>query len=882
MTSFEEGRVLFCDFMDALFDVLESDERFAGFILDGQMAVLQHYLELMPHMKARIRRHAESGRLSLGPWWVLADEFLPSGESHVRNLLYGMQAARAFDSSLMVGYLPDQFGHIAQMPQILRGFGIAFAVIYRGFGGEKGQESSEWEWCAPDGSSVLTVHLPRDGYSFGYFANDNEEEALARFMRLKQELDERAMTSQRFVLNGGDRHWPDRTVTRVAKMLSERTGCQVVHSTLPRYFDSLQAELHEIELPKISGETRFGLRHAFAVVGGTASSRMVIKQENYRCQSLLLNVVEPLNALNVLAGNNSRKDLIRHAWYLLLSNQEHDVICGTSIDSVYREAMVRFKRVQELGEAVAKQAFEELIDSDDVPSSNHVLAKDGENVEGEKDDDRTLVFFNPLPYERTEVVECEIDFHLKDVVIGINPDAKGSERVEAVKGFRLLDEQGEEVTYQILKREEAFGLIPSRTAYPRQLLVERFTCLVSVHLRPCGFTSIAVERADSFQFFESPIICSENSLRDENLRVAVEPDGTISMERDGHAFTGLNCFEDGGDVGDEYSWCFPENDRIIRSSDYAASVKLIERGPLRAKLLVTTRIEIPVSASDDLKSRSDTTDTMEIQTAISITAHSPRVDVRTELHNTTRDHRLRVLFPTGLRTNISHADAQFAIVRREHRAFDWDEFDIEKPLNLEVMQRFVTVQDEQKAFTLMSRGLPEYELATDGSGLLALTLLRCVGELSRSNLATRPGGDAGWKNSTPEAQCIGQHVFEYGLLLHSATQTFEEVLQEARSYHTRVTVLARKARAEMKSSRFQLDAARAELTCLKEAEDGSGVIIRLCNPTGLEEMVSMRFSSDAAVSSASFDEQISEAVLSKKQTSEIVLEPYKIRTLYFL
>ena len=116
-------------------DILDADDTFTTFVLDGQAVMLEDYLELRPEQRDRLVARVREGRIHVGPWYVLADTLIPSGESAVRNLWLGRRVGESLGVPLMsVGYLPDQFGHGAQIPQILAGFGIAGAVVWRGFG----------------------------------------------------------------------------------------------------------------------------------------------------------------------------------------------------------------------------------------------------------------------------------------------------------------------------------------------------------------------------------------------------------------------------------------------------------------------------------------------------------------------------------------------------------------------------------------------------------------------------------------------------------------------------------------------------------------------------------------------------------------------------
>ncbi|MGA2521624.1 MAG: hypothetical protein ABSG81_12510, partial [Acidimicrobiales bacterium] len=117
---FQTFRLKLVKMLDGLLSLLESDPSYARVLLDGQMAVVDDYLAIRPENEGRIRALAAAGRLSMGPWYILMDEFLVSGETIVRDLQMGMLRGSAFGTTMEVGYLPDMFGHVTQMPQILR------------------------------------------------------------------------------------------------------------------------------------------------------------------------------------------------------------------------------------------------------------------------------------------------------------------------------------------------------------------------------------------------------------------------------------------------------------------------------------------------------------------------------------------------------------------------------------------------------------------------------------------------------------------------------------------------------------------------------------------------------------------------------------------
>lgn len=818
---FDRFRAMLVDMVEDLIELMERDPGFKSYTLDGQMAAVMDYLETRPDRAAMIRRLVEEKKLFIGPWYILNDEFLSSGESHIRNLALGFRLGTTLGGVMNIGYIPDQFGHIAQMPQILKGFGIENALIYRGFGGEPGQETSEYWWIGPDGSRVLMHHLPRDGYSAGYFGVKDEKVIHEKFERLRKELDARATTSQRLFFNGGDHHWPDAEVTTAIGVLRKQYDAELKHSNFPDFFAAVRKEISpERKLAVLEGETRFGFRYAFAVLGGVFSSRMYLKQLNAECEMLLERYLEPLNVLAVQAGRRTKTPQIEQAWKYVIQNQDHDAICGTSVDEVHREMEVRYAKAKQIGQHVSAECLAALLPYD----------------EREHKDERYVFVFNPSPFVRSEVVEADIEFFLQDIVVGLNPEVRVDTKLPGAKGFKLLDVSGVEVPYQILRRKEDFGVTYSKYDYPHQTLVDRFSILLSASNIPAtGWKGFSVVRTEVMPTYSSEVRTGPSFIENDYVRVEVVQDGTVVLtdRSTGAKHEGINFFEDSGDVGDEYNYSYPERDEWCYSGQFPVDISIEEHGPLRAALRLVHRLKVPKCASKDENARSSEKDDLVVSTVLTLTRSSRRVDIKTTVQNTIKDHRLRVLFATGIDTKETYADTPFAVVRRLHRTYDTKEFRIEHPAMVAPMQRFVTVRDAKRSFTLIGKGLPEYELKLDRPGVLALTLLRCVGKLSGRNLATRPGGAAGWWNETPEAQCQGTHTFEYSVLPGGAegTDAWSAIMKEVELFTVPPLVLKRKNKQEVLEKSFvSVQPGSLSLSALKMADASNDIVLRLCNP----------------------------------------------------
>ena len=145
--TFQEYRIRLVRLVDRLLELLQTRPDYRVYMLDGQMAVLEDYLEVRPQRAAELQAHCRQGRIQVGPWYVLADEFLVSPEALIRNLMVGHRMGAEYGGVMRIGYVPDGFGHIAQLPQILRGFGIDYAFFWRGLGIEGDRLGTEFEWA---------------------------------------------------------------------------------------------------------------------------------------------------------------------------------------------------------------------------------------------------------------------------------------------------------------------------------------------------------------------------------------------------------------------------------------------------------------------------------------------------------------------------------------------------------------------------------------------------------------------------------------------------------------------------------------------------------------------------------------------------------------
>jgi alpha-mannosidase len=891
--TFQQFRMRLVRTVDNVLDALESDPAYTFFMLDGQTIVLEDYLEIRPENRERLQKLARQGRILVGPWYLQPDEFLVSGESLIRNLQAGYRMAADFGGAMPIGYVPDTFGHIAQLPQILRGFGLDNAVFWRGV--PKDIQSSAFHWAAPDGSAVLVAWLNDDfGYSNAAILPIQPDALAARLILIADRMRPGALTNTLLLMNGTDHIEPQpglpAALDAARARLAER-GIEASIATLPHYLSVLREA--GLSLPTYTGE----MRGSFSahLLPGVLSMRMWLKQHNAAGEALLTRWAEPAAAWAWLYGAKHPTALLRRSWRYLLHNHPHDSICGCSIDQVHREMMPRFAQSEQIAEELTTQALRSL--------GEHIETRGSERA-------IPLVVFNPGPGPRTDVAHCEAQPLFPDFEIVDSEGHPLPYQALSAPGTALFDETadkdftrsmmgmiegGRALGYSILDGRLDGGddpgtvivrLTVSERAAPNVELVERLKARILalaeredvahfrviaheatrvqllllardvptfggrvLFLRPkaeSGVPDASVAQSDAPLSWpaDSQVRAGFASLENTHLKVTIEPStGTLTLldKRTGHQYAGLNRVADGGDVGDLYTYCPPAADTLVMEPAWPPSIAIAEHGPARATLRIARTYALPAACAPDRAARAGERVHCAVVSEVSLTAGARRVEIRTTVENTARDHRLRILFPVPFVAEMANAEGTFEVTRRAARhpelspeeAARW----FELPVNTQPQKRFVDLSNGEHGLAVLNRGLPEYEVLgwpEGGGSAIALTLLRCVEWLSRNDLSTRRN-HAGPPLQTPEAQGLGTHVFEYALVPHAGMWHTEDafVQQEANAYEAPLRAVATTQHAgEIPTSWSFAHVAPGSVavSAIKRAEDEDALVLRLYNP----------------------------------------------------
>lgn len=788
---FQAFRIRLVRLLDDLLPLLEADLSYARFLLDGQTAVLDDYLEVRPEAAETLGRLAASNRLSIGPWMILMDEFMVSGETIVRDLQMGIRRATDFGGPMEVGYLPDMFGHVAQMPQILREAGLEHAVVWRGVPGEVTQSAFWWE--APDGSRVRAEYL-YGSYSNGRDLPDDAKQLISRARSYEGEIgDSRVPGSGLLLMNGTDHQMPQPWLGRiVAEANAVQDDYRFTVTSLPEYLADQPVE----GLRTWRGELRSGARAN--VLMGVASNRLDIHRACAVAERSLERRAEPLAAL-LLPAEQYPGPLLEIAWRLLVLNSAHDSSCACSADEVVDAVKVRYEEARQVGDGLTRDTVRWLAGRIDAPTGSTVV-------------------LNPSAAERSGVVQFRVPgagpLHLVALDDGTTVPAQVVDTIGGV-GFasnvtpdqiswltdmmRGPELAGSRITSYELDRDEAGATLTCVGASPddrvvdlgslRDELIElaKAGVTIAVRVMHAPRRDVIARVADvpgfgwrSYEVVDGPgpetaLRAGEHWLANEHLEVDVDQhSGTYTITTvDGVIATGLGRLVEGGDGGDTYNYSPPTEDVVIEHPE-AVTVTLHEDGPIRAQLRVLTWYRWPHHAVGNERvctRRSDEEILSEVVTTLELRAGEPFLRVRTELDHRCRDHRLRAHFPLPSPVTSSHAECAFAVVER---GLTTEGGPHETPLPTFVSRRFVDASDGHDGIALLHDGLLEYELVDDGSEL-ALTLLRATGYLSRSEIALRPN-PAGPLDPVEGPQLQGPFAVEYAVAPHAGTW------QDARLY----------------------------------------------------------------------------------------------------
>ncbi len=835
--TFEQFRMKLVDLIDNLIELLEKDKNFKYFHLDGQMIILEDYLEIKPEKKEKLLRLIRDGRILVGPSYIQNDEFLTSGESHIRNLHWGRKLCQQYGvKPMMVGYFPDQFGHISQLPQILKGFDIKSTVFARGYKCE-GDRKAEFIWKSPDGSDVLAVAMIFM-YNNAQRLPDDINLSVRLIENLKNDFETKTTTNHLLLLNGVDHLEAQENLSVIIKKLNKtyENKDKIIHSTLPQYVNEIKKAKSKFKT--VTGELREGTDDD--ILNHTLSSRVYLKQLNAKATNLIEKWVEPFwTFLNIAKIKDYPSEYIDYLWKLLLENHPHDSICGCSIDSVHKNMLDRFTRNIEVSEELINRAFKQfsdLIDKSGIDKDNYLL-----------------IIFNPTQEKRTEIIQAHMDF-LAD---------------EKVKNFAIKNSNKNPIPYILLQKKFLSKRLLSPINIATAPNIDRFEIsFLAEEIPPFGYKTYIISKEKGLTI--SPIETKKNlkageSIENKYYKITFNKNGSINIKdkENGFVFKNLLLFEDEEDCGDEYLFRIAPNSKAYNTNNCKAKFKKIFDNKFSKTVQVQINWELPSRnyinpGKIDYKKKK-----FPITYYLTILKDSKRIDIRCIIENQIYNHRLRVLFPTGIKSNKSVAGAQFDMIKRPIKLPEkWNRSNDHPSWN------FVNVSDGKNGLAIFHKGLHSYKLKDDKHRTIALTLLRGVEWLTFADRDSGEGKYQRIETYSPDAQCLGENTFEFSIYPHSCKDNLYLKAEEFTNplmyhnhsvdkekwmfsgkwnkdkalniYNIRENKYSNLPRLPVNLSFFSIKSKRSVVSAIKKADNSNNIIIRIFNPYKQTDLIKIK------------------------------------------
>jgi len=850
---FQRNRQMLVDMIDKTIEILENNPDYRTFHLDSQSIVITDYLEIKPHMRERFINLVKDKRLLIGPWFILPEQFQVGGENLIRNLLIGHKICKEHGGVSKIGYSPFSWGQISQLPQIYKEFGIELIMFYRGINSLESPKA-EFIWEGADGTTALASRfstMPRYNFYFYiyrpvvhnetpwdiehpwnkggvlfHFADErlyNEDFFMAEYPdnyypenirpAVEDAINKQAddfTTPHVIWMEGHDSSGPnEKTVQIINDIRAEFPGINVIHSTLEDYAEVLSQSIDEEKASQVYGERRsaqYDLRSG-NMYGYTTSARMYLKQRNFEVENFLQFYAEPFNSFAGVVGKDIKNKYLDIAWNLLVQNSAHDSIGGCSLDTVHEDMMSRYKQVSEISTGVFERACKFFISNIDHSGKLEKYAH--------ADYPQFLTLFNPTTYTRDETVRLMIDI----------PD-------QAIAGsIRLINEKGETQSLSILESYDVEPVLEQMTNRPMYLKTRRYEVLASLTgLVPLGYTSFAVV-PDSFLPMEVEFIASgkkkKTKLNNEFLQITFNDNGTFNVfqKESGFYYNNLGAFYDEGEGG--HAWVNKPLPPFVSTDESKAKVKLIENSGHSATVVIRQYLSLPSNLKQRNNRNPDFT-IVPVKLFVTLLKGSRRVDMRVEVINKAESHRLRLMFPTGLKIKTHYGEGQFDVVERSNERPDTSDW-VEQPMYDFPMHQFMAVSDGRNGAAIFTKGLKEYEVLPDTHNTIAITLLRSF------NYVITPSSEENY-SWMKGSQCLGKQEFELAFYPFKGFWSDGNVYPEAMKYNLPVSaIISSKAKGDMPStfSFLKIEPENLIFSCFKsaESENSNEFVLRVYNPT---------------------------------------------------
>ncbi|MBH0164166.1 alpha-mannosidase [Fictibacillus sp. 7GRE50] len=822
----EDSNLLLVENMDRLMDVMEKDPEYTGYVFDAQSSIIDEYLKIRPEEKERLSRLIADKRIFVGPWYTQADSLLVNRESLIRNLMYGTRIAEKMGHSLNVGYLPDIFGQNTYLPSMFREFDIDYSVLQRGIYTDQLNGDLNFTWQSPDGESVKANNI-YFGYGPGKFLSDDPQYMEERLLPILEKIaDLNASTDNLLLPAGGDQvlvreHFPE-TVKKLNEKDDKHEYVLSDYETFMKdtwqegdFKNVIEGELIATQKSRIHNTIR--------------SQRYDIKKLNDLAEEKVIYELEPLASFASTLGFKYPQRWLDEMWKMLFDVHAHDSIGGCNSDDTNQEIVNRLTKVIRIADGCLNLLKKQI--------SEAVSRKLGK--------DSIFVMFHLLPKA-----------------------FEGSQKVVLFtkeKGFGVRDLDGNPVLFDVLNQEYISGgktivvtadgekEVEAPGYYRNEVLLQ------NVKLPSMGYETFEVVEDEVIEHV-APKVEDKRAIQNENFRI-FEEDGRLhlTVKALNKTISDFVKFENVADAGDSYDFSPLAGDSPIYSREIES---VYVEGSEAVEFMEVVHL---LQVSKDLEERKvgDATGNLAIVTRFELRSGEDFIRVTHDIENEVKDHRVRVLLQTSVEApDYSFGDQGFSLIQRptvNPYMENWKkEKFAEAPVPIYPLENLAGVTNGELTSAVITKGIKEYELIKE-TGQLALTLFRSVGLLGRDNLAWRPGRASGINNKvvyTPDAQMQTKMSFEYAITVtegHDVKQLFNTVdnyrghsvsyqKQALNTFEERLDRFEIPYPVDILPARFSLFETEGDLflSTMKKAHDDDSVVLRLFNPSEVEQTVLLR------------------------------------------
>lgn len=719
----QDAQVLSDQLFTQVLDELE-DHPEANFTLDGQMSIIDEYVEIHPEAKERIHKLVEKGQLFIGPWYTQTDAMVPNAESLLRNLIIGINDAREnYGKAMMLGYLPDTFGFNANLPMILNQVGIHDFLSWRGTNFKRQAGSVYFRWRGLGNSIVFAANFPL-GYYTGQIdlvSKRNLKEFVEKRLDKGIEFEAKNGNNEDVLIPSGiDQMNIVHNISDTVKQINKYSKNQVEISTYPKFMKLLRNK----KLNTYQGELRYPTYSRVHRTIGSVRSKN--KRKNFKLEQEITRRVEPLMLIAKKAGIKISNGLLIKLWKQLFDSQPHDTLGGSVTDNVAVDIDHRFKQAFEISAGL----------------ENYIKKRLAQRL---KLTDHEVLIFNTDPYE--------FDGYKLIKFISPTKKIKFPEKYCAT----LIKEE------YTPSRPNIMQLTPKGYEFKDEPGYYKLYVLVRIQMKGLGYQVLSFEDAHK----EISILANSTSYKisNDNLTLSYK-DGKFNLTIGSNKFKDVISIYDQANDGDTYDFSPLRGDKEIRLEWNGKIQK--KSNTYYQELVLRGTWKLPYNLADRTKTNKKIKDIPYVLT-LSINQDSKVISGKLDVNNTVLSHRLRLRMKTGISSNFVHAQIQggFRKTRNLPIADDWNKEFVEKPVNIYIFDRAVGMQDSDKALYFFGKGQKEYELINDS---VYITLMATTGQLGKPNLLWRPGRASGDTTSvghtmtpTPMAQELGQNSFEFGL-----------------------------------------------------------------------------------------------------------------------